>query len=138
MQEVIGGEQHQGAHFPLVLLEGAAQQALGLGGEPLTGLVVEHCGLRGLGRRAGAPLQQGQTLVGEQGVVVLVPIEIELAELGPAVEIGGVGLQALVQGAERLVLQIPRAQSCQRIGAGLIGLPRLVAAAGGINASHNA
>ncbi|MNF84759.1 hypothetical protein D3C84_671370 [compost metagenome] len=79
MQEVIGGEQHQGAHFPLVLLEGVIEQALRLWGESLARLVVEHCCLSGLGRGAGAPLLQGQALVGEQGVVVLVPIQIQLA-----------------------------------------------------------
>ncbi len=55
MQEVIGGEQHQGAHFPRILLEGAIEQAGCLGSKLLTRLVVEHGGLRGLGRRAGPP-----------------------------------------------------------------------------------
>ncbi len=55
VQEVIGGEQHQGAHLALVLLERATQQALRLGGELLARLVVEHGGLGGLGRRAGPP-----------------------------------------------------------------------------------
>ncbi|MNL71266.1 hypothetical protein D3C87_1963950 [compost metagenome] len=59
MQEVIGGEQHQGAHLTLVLLECATQQALRLRGELLACLVVEHGGLGGLGRRAGAPFLQG-------------------------------------------------------------------------------
>ncbi|MNL02141.1 hypothetical protein D3C87_1226400 [compost metagenome] len=43
-----------------------------------------------------------------------------------------------MQGAERLVLQIPRAQPCQGIGAGLIGLPGLIAAAGGITGGNGA
>ncbi len=117
MQEVIGGKQHQGAHLAFVLLEGALQQALCFRGQLLARSVVEHGRLSCLGRCAGAPFLQGETLVGEQGVVVLVPIQIQLAECRPSVEICGVGLQTLMQGAQLLVLQIPRAQSRQRIGA---------------------
>lgn len=97
VQEVIGGEQHQGAHFPFILLEGAIEQVARLWGDLLACLVVAHSRLGSQGGGTGAPFKQGEALIGKPGVVVFIPIEIELPQCRPAVEVLRVEQQGLMQ-----------------------------------------